>query len=102
MMAPNERLVMKPCIGCKHLSRGGRFCFADDQRKPIYDSMTGATQWRDARYPDLHGFPPFPEDMRKEGGRCGPERKLYEPKLLERLWLALLKLLYRARETDIG
>ena len=79
---------MKSCVGCKHLVAHGAACKGDEQLSSVEDPLTGRVVWRDARFPD-QVFRPSPEDMRKEGGRCEPERKLYEPTLLARLlpWL---------------
>ena len=79
---------MKSCVGCKHLVAHGSACKGDEQLVRCEDPLTGGVVWRDARFPD-QVFRPSPKDMRKEGGRCGPERKLYEPTLFARLvpWL---------------
>lgn len=80
---------MKPCVGCKHLVAFGVACKGDELLTRIEDPMTGGVVWRDMRYPDQGGFRPAPSEMRKEGGRCGHDRKLYAPKLLARVlrWL---------------
>jgi hypothetical protein len=80
---------MKPCIGCKHLVANGAACKADEQLVRVVNPLTGKGRWIDHRFPEEGGWRPSPEEMRKHGGRCGPERRLYEPTLLARLeaWL---------------
>lgn len=73
---------MKPCIGCKHLVAHGAACKGDEQLTRTVDPLTGSVRWEDLRFPP-RGFRPSPQEMR--AGRCGPERKLYAPKLWERL-----------------
>lgn len=79
---------MKTCKGCKHLVAYGAACKADEDLTRIEDPMTGAVVYRDLRFPDSV-FRPRPIEMRREGGRCGPDRTLYEPNLLARIlpWL---------------
>lgn len=72
---------MKRCFGCKHLVAFGAACKGDEQLTRLVDPMTGVVRWRDLRFPGRN-LRPSPDEMRKEGGRCGPERKLYEPKLV--------------------
>ena len=77
--------VMKRCVGCKHLVAFGAACKGDEQLTRVEDPMTGAVRWRDLRFPQHGGMRPGPAEMRKEGGRCGPGRALYAPRLLARL-----------------
>jgi len=87
---PNEELcVMRRCVGCKHLVGFGAACKGDEQLTRVEDQMTGVVRWRDLRFPQQGGIRPSPAEMRTEGGRCGPDRTLYEPKLLARAlpWL---------------
>ena len=80
---------MKRCVGCKHLVAFGAACKGDEQLTRQEDPMTGAVRWVDARFPEQGGLRPSPAAMRAPGGRCGPERKLYKPKLVARVlpWL---------------
>jgi len=80
---------MKRCVGCKHLVAFGNACKGDEVLTRIEDPMTGTVKWRDLRFPDQGGFRPSPAEMREDGGRCGPDRKLYAPTLTARLlpWL---------------
>ena len=75
---------MKRCVGCKHLVAFGAACKGDEILTRVENPMTGSVDWRDLRFP-AEVFRPSPEEMRKEGGRCGPERRLYLPKLLAKL-----------------
>jgi hypothetical protein len=75
---------MKQCIGCKHLLHDGFFCNADRQLTRIEDPLTGAVRWKDLRFPGQSSQSPI--KMRADGGRCGPERKLYAPLLRVRLY----------------
>lgn len=75
---------MKPCIGCKFLVAYGRACKADEQLVRYENELTGAVWWFDPRFPGQL-MRPSPAEMRKEGGRCGPTRKLYKPSLWTRL-----------------
>lgn len=76
---------MKPCVGCRNLVGFGAACKGGEMLTRIEDSLTGRVSWRDLRFTDSGGWRPSPHEMRKEGGRCGPERKLYQPKLVARL-----------------
>ena len=76
---------MKRCVGCKHLVAFGGACKGGEILTRTEDPMTGNVMWSDLRYPGGSGFRPSPGEMRKRSARCGPERKLYEPKLLARL-----------------
>ena len=76
---------MKRCVGCKHLVAFGAACKGGEILTRVEDPMTGHVVWNDVRYPGGGGFRPSPGEMRAPGGRCGPERRLYEPKLLARL-----------------
>ena len=80
---------MTSCIGCKHLVAWGAACKGDEQWTRLKDQMTGVVYYRDLRFPKQGGMRPSPAEMRKEGGRCGPERRLYAPSLIARLlpWL---------------
>jgi hypothetical protein len=75
---------MKRCVGCKNLVAFGAACKGDEVLTRIEDSMTGSVVWRDIRFPS-QVLRPSPEEMRKEGGRCGPDRRLYQPTMLARL-----------------
>ena len=79
-------MTLKKCIGCKHLVAYGAACKGDEQLTRVEDPMTGAISWRDFRYPAHGGMRFSPANMRAEGGRCGPDRKLYKPKLIARLF----------------
>lgn len=80
---------MKSCRGCKHLVAQGAACKADEQLSCRVDPLTGRVRWVDPRFPEQGGWRPSPAEMRAPGGRCGPERRLYEPSLLARVlpWL---------------
>lgn len=77
---------LKPCIGCKHLVAYGLACKADEQLTRVEDPLTGRVSYIDLRFPDQRGWRPTPGNMRLSGGRCGPERKLFKPKLLARIF----------------
>ncbi len=79
---------MKSCKGCKNLVAFGAACKGDEQLTRHEDALTGHVVWRDDRYPGTV-FRPSPDEMRVDGGRCGVDRKLYEPRLIARLmpWL---------------
>ena len=76
---------MKSCIGCKYLACFGNVCRADSRLDLVKNPLTGAEVWRDRRFPDQI-LMPSPEEMRKEGGRCGPDRIFYKRKLMARLF----------------
>jgi hypothetical protein len=78
---------MKSCIGCKHLV-AQFYCKADEHRVAVVDPLTGNTVYRDPRFPNMV-FRPRPQDMRAPDGRCGPDRKFFEPKRMARMmpWL---------------
>ncbi len=76
---------MKPCIGCKHLVAHGGACKADERLTRVEDPMTGVVRYKDLRFPEQGIWRPTPAKMRGPEGRCGPERKLYEPSLMARL-----------------
>ena len=80
---------IKPCVGCKYLVGFNTFCKADEQLTLVVDPLTNTRYWRDLRFPEQGSFRLSPAEMRKEGGRCGPKRKLYKPKWLARIlpWL---------------
>lgn len=82
-------MAHKRCVGCRHLVAYGAACKGDEHLTRIEDPLTGVVQWRDLRFPEQDSFRPSPTEMRKEGGRCGLERRLYEPGLLARVlpWL---------------
>ena len=74
---------MTPCKGCRHLVARGAACKGDEQLTRTVLPLTGAVVYRDLRFPDQI-LRPSPEEMR--AGRCGPDRKFYEPSLLSRLF----------------
>lgn len=76
---------MRTCRGCKHLVAHAAACKGGEQLTRLQDPLTGAVRWRDLRFPDQGVLRPSPAEMRAAGGRCGPERKLYVPRLIARL-----------------
>lgn len=81
---------MKPCIGCKYLRGTGsvRWCAVDRKDAEyvrVVSPLTGAVSYYDSRYPDRLRLP-SPEEQRANNGRCGPDRKLYEPSLWVRIF----------------
>lgn len=76
---------MKRCIGCKHLVAFGGACKGGESLSRVKDPLTGVVTLIDLSYPSGGGVRPSPGEMRAPNGRCGPDRKLYAPKLLARL-----------------
>lgn len=78
----------KSCRGCKHLvSVGSGFvCKGDEQLMRCEEALTGRVWYEDSRFPHEHGRRPTPADMRSPKGRCGPDRKFYEPSVWARLF----------------
>lgn len=76
---------MKLCSGCKHLNAID-LCNADAM--PAVREVNPATGRVSyvVRGSDGSCWKPSAIDMRKEGGLCGPERRLYQPGLLARLF----------------
>ena len=77
---------MKSCIGCKYLVAHRLVCSANEHLSRTKDALTGQIVYVNLNFPDDMNLQPRSQDMRKEGERCGPGRKLYEPTLLARMF----------------
>lgn len=94
---------MKPCTGCKHLHiRPGAIPKCQEHWLPpawVVDPFTGVGRY-EARSKYQQGVIWWMsvEEMRKPGGPCGPEAKLFAPTLMRRL-LARLERLFGCGET---
>ncbi len=68
---------MKKCVGCVHLPRSSlSVCRAGMMLNRQVDPYTGRIFWENN---DGNVLKYTLAEMRKEGGDCGPDRKLYEP-----------------------
>ena len=83
-------MKLKPCVGCKFLqvTFWGAMCNQRRQSLGLATRKIGLTGLECYVDPE---FPKKPslwsaEDMRAEGGFCGPDRKLYQPQLRRRLF----------------
>jgi hypothetical protein len=76
---------LKKCNGCKHLVALQMACKADEDIIRIQDPYTDRVYYRNSKRP-LDFMRPAPSEMRQPGGPCGPDRKLFEPTLLARLF----------------
>ena len=76
---------MKLCNGCAHLM-GGRYCHALAQ--PAVEEVDPSTNRRTLviRGHDGSIFAPTSARMREPGQPCGPERALWKPGILFRLF----------------
>jgi len=77
---------MKSCNGCKYLASATySVCSYDDPDHYSYE--TNPYTGREDRLP--LGFRPTLKEMRSEGGKCGPDARLYSPTLFRKflLWI---------------
>lgn len=77
---------MTSCTGCRFLvhARNIDVCRATDAVESRRNPWSGRQEM-------IYHFRPTLSEMRGEGGACGPERRLYQPSLWERLARKLRK-----------
>ena len=78
---------MKSCIGCKFLSINF-YCTVDRvdaEYMRTVDPLTGDVSYHDSRYPERRWLPTAHE-QRSSTGRCGPDRLLFKPSMMSRIF----------------
>ena len=85
---------MKPCNGCKYLVvwNGRGWCReVFGVSNAVYDPTSGAYRWERPMKYGLYFMDNTTERCRSEGMPCGPQRVLYEPSWLRRLFSFLFR-----------